>query len=442
VRKCALLALLVGLLSCIRAPAVRADGMSFRRAEGDRHLYHALLQEEQVALVAHNGSTEKLLIAIDIAVKDDEQALWIFPVPGSPEEVGIELADSFPEFSGANPWARAGNCLADLGFAARMTQIYPILLEGLLMGALGGRESGRRVGESVDRWGLRAEAVSVDSLDALAAYLRERQADVPPADLAVFEPYLGTDHTLVLAWIDSWEELRAEFPDSERMGYSGKRRRPCLYTEFPTTQPFYPMRPTAGYGQSAVGVTVCVAGYMRLDERSGAADWARLRHYRVETSDMSAAHDFSAHFPAGSWYTLVLADGPASAYAEDLWFVEDRPPWTLAYADGLIAFSGFWHGIPGGVVFIAVLSYLAGGLSGLILFRRWRGFARLGLWNLLTFLAIALVEGKVGGERGELLRAGRGKGFWKVSWGFVFSLVFIILTVLTQGLLNLPLASA
>jgi hypothetical protein len=42
------------------------------------------------------------------------------------------------------------------------------------------------------------------------------------------------------------------------------------------------------------------------------------------------------------------------------------------------------------LVWLAGLSYVSGGAAGLITYRRWRGFAHIGLWNFLTVIAVRL----------------------------------------------------
>ena len=51
------------------------------------------------------------------------------------------------------------------------------------------------------------------------------------------------------------------------------------------------------------------------------------------------------------------------------------------------------------LLFIGTLSYVSGGLAGLVVLRGWRDGARLGLWNLLTLLAVAVRSANDGATR-------------------------------------------
>ena len=102
-----------------------------------------------------------------------------------------------------------------------------------------------------------------------------------------------------------------------------------------------------------------------------------------------------------------------------------------------ISRRGLWLVV---VVLTGLTSYLAAGLSGLIMFRRWRPYARLGLWNLLTLIGF-----HHGVERAKRsphpLPVTRWEGFWQVDIRLCFTLAFLAVSVLLQALLSWPLGS-
>jgi hypothetical protein len=72
---------------------------------------------------------------------------------------------------------------------------------------------------------------------------------------------------------------------------------------------------------------------------------------------------------------------------------------------------------------IAVLSYLAAGTAGIAVRRQWRGYAELGLWNLLTYLTLRRAVRRLPGEPA---------GEWKKRFLRWFRYTFIALTLAVQ----------
>ena len=98
-------------------------------------------------------------------------------------------------------------------------------------------------------------------------------------------------------------------------------------------------------------------------------------------------------------------------------------------------------GVPLGIALVAVLSYVAAGVSGVLLYGQWKGYARLGLWNLLTLVGLVLAIRHVPGERGEKLRSvvtRRGRPttkFWHL-----FTVLYLVLAVALHLALLGPLS--
>jgi hypothetical protein len=95
-------------------------------------------------------------------------------------------------------------------------------------------------------------------------------------------------------------------------------------------------------------------------------------------------------------------------------------------------------GIPVCVLLIGLLSYLSGGITGMLMFGRWKGYSTFGLWNLTTLLGLHFAGRRAKGEVGKNVRRGRGK-VRRVSFEFVFSLVFLLMTILAGLWLRFPL---
>jgi hypothetical protein len=238
-----------------------ADGMAF---------YHRptsldpLEVDEQRAIIAHKDGIQRMFIAITLgkpasAEDASRAAVWIFPVPGSPDRVDVEVTDFIPELTGKDVGrafkdAMYGTVLAPIASQPVLLTfaLFPFVPMAAMMGLRAG-DLGVTTHKKVDRWGIHAELISADSVDRLADYLRKQNVGVQPDKLKPFAPYLSDKYTLVVAWIRSYEELIEKFPHYAEERGGG---RPSLYVEFPSDKPFYPMRPTSGYGKKTVTVSL------------------------------------------------------------------------------------------------------------------------------------------------------------------------------------------
>lgn len=85
--------------------AIFGDGIAFTGK--DYSSMQPVREGEQRAVIAHRNGIEKMLIAVSLELEDEDKGLWIFPVPGNPKTVKLDVLDSFPVFEGAETW---GEC--------------------------------------------------------------------------------------------------------------------------------------------------------------------------------------------------------------------------------------------------------------------------------------------------------------------------------------------
>jgi hypothetical protein len=130
---------------------------------------------------------------------------------------------------------------------------------------------------------------------------------------------------------------------------------------------------------------------------------------------------------------------PAYYLKEDLWMEITPAPFGIRYSESLLLFASHWNGVVGieAVLLIFIfLSYVGAGLTGLIVRRKWHPYAYLGLGNMLTIVGVYLL---IRGGRGVLLTDLKGSKFTtKLKFLFIFSLIFVSLTILMYILLCLP----
>ena len=67
---------------------VSADGVVY-----DRSSKLPLKQREQMAAIAFHDGIEKMIIAINFELDSQDDALWIFPVLGTPDQVKVDIQD-------------------------------------------------------------------------------------------------------------------------------------------------------------------------------------------------------------------------------------------------------------------------------------------------------------------------------------------------------------
>lgn len=413
----------------------RGDGAAFQGH--DLSSLEPIQEREQMAAIVHHNNMERMIIAINFEAEDQDNALWIFPLPSTPGKTRLEVLNSFPLFFGNDPRQTASAVINGLMTVSRATQIYPLPFE--LMSLTFGTSDGVPVHAEVEKWGVHAEAITTRSMDDLTAYLQERRAGISKEHLRTFEPYLSDQYVLVISWIASREQLLKEFPKDQASKSPGRGRWPCLYVEFPADQIFYPLRPTSTYGHQEIPVRLYVLGYVKPEVNPSLARQLDISYYRQPHFLENTPKEFIESLPSRNIpYTRVSIETRAENFIDDLWFSPIEPS-GMRYAEVVERLGEERVLIPIGIIFVAVISYISAGLSALILFGRWGKYARLGLWNMLTWVGLIIAtshyfvrERKM---NPHIMRTtGQETGFW-----LLFTIIFILITVVLQILLRLPL---
>ncbi len=299
----ALWAIVCGL-SLTFAGQARADGVAY---ESDPESpFERSPQDEQIAAVAHRDGIEKLIIAINIDLEEDEKALWMFPVPGTPDQVKLDVVDVFRLFEGYDPRQTARLQSRSLGRALTATQIYPALFR------LGTVTQGRAyplnaggvfVNDVVEKWGIHAETVKAASEQELARYLEKQGVGLPPGGLSAFDGYLNQDYVLVLVWIASWEEALKEFPRFRTPPAWDADRWPCVHVQFPTERPFYPLRPTASYGDVPLEIKLFLEGHFDVARKEELDYFLSVDYFRHKGCCQACRMDSGRVLPAATFRT-------------------------------------------------------------------------------------------------------------------------------------------
>lgn len=428
--------ILVVLVLLVPALAA-ADGMAFTYGPsrlGPASSLKPLEVNEQRATIAHKDGIQRTFIAINLgdpstAKEASRAAVWIFPVPGSPDRADVNVTDFVPKLKGDDVEQAVTDVMDKARWIPLATQphVLPFLAvervlrrmpHGVYMGMLGRAEGspGVAVHKEVERWGIHAELITADSVESISDYLRKKEVNVGEETFSSFAPHLSNKYSLVVAWITSYEDLIKKFPQyAQKQGTEWA----SLYVEFPTDKPFYPMRPTSGYGKKPIAVSLYTVGWLKLDTTSWTpsekkAMSPRTRYYAGKKEEIDRAYrkdhlrqkgnaggpdqEFSGTqlktaerfleaVPEGEVsFTRIWLNTSAENFTQDLWL----SPNSRVYVIHFIA-SSWWMTAAIVILLLVAFSYISGGTSGAILFRAWRPWARIGLWNCLTIVAVVIV---------------------------------------------------
>jgi hypothetical protein len=408
----------------------RADGKAFTRS-ADGSAFEPANQRDQRAVISFRNGTERLLITINYYAEPDDQGLWIFPVPGTPDTVHIDLWDVLPVFDGTDDRERAGEIVDMIMFLMRTTHVWPLVLDLPFTAARHAKSKSDEavdVHAAVERWGLHAEAVTAPSVEALGQHLFEAEQALSAYELQAFEPYLTSDYVLVIVRVTSRAELDRQFgleTDDVYATWRAKERRPCLLVEFPTERAFYPMRPTASYGDEYIPVTIYVLGYVQPKADTTLLDHTSTYHYRDEHSH-DALETFSGIEPGSTVeYTVVQTFGDASTYTSDFTF-EPVVVRGLGVARAITGLGDMLYVVA--VALFLLLSLVSGVLAGAISGIGARRGALLGLLNVASVFGVIIGAARMIKER----RMAR--------FVIACSLIFVALTIVVQTALLLSIA--
>lgn len=401
-----------------------------------------VMQREQRAVILHRDGVEKMLIAISLELADEDNALWIFPVPSTPERVKLDVVDSFPKFRGRDPRKKARGVVTNVVSIALATQIYTL---PLIMTPHLGRDAdvdglkSVSIHKEIEKWGIHTEAITAESTEGLEDYLKAKNVGIDRSELEAFEDYLSKKYVLVIVWISSREQLLEKFPEYGTGRRISQERWPCLYVEFDTSRAFYPLRPTSTYGAELIPIHLRVIGYVAPEANSAFAEKFRVRHYKQETLPEGTPSQLANEMSAMDFrYTSIEFLNLANELTEDLWLTPVGVR-GMRYAETVISVMGnrYIYFIFT-ICFILAVSYVSAGLAGLALFRKWSGYAQLGLWNLLTLYGFYIATRDVKRVAGDRLRNPEKKPGRK-AFIIVFSFFYMVLTIIFGSILSTPL---
>ncbi len=324
-----------------------------------------------------------------------EGAGWIIPIPAKGCDVSVRWHKTSPFFEGRTSQSYLHMRL-DGGLAfAWATQVYPIFWLALTP-QLGRSEDAVARPEADPRGGLEFSIPDIRSRDELDHEITGAGIKLAAADRITLASLVNGQHTLIFLHPSTLAAYRGALglpavpPDDtlhnpEAMGFPPQSS-PCLEIDFPTAKPLVPEYFRGGDGLMLGANVIAVAGDVVWTAPPATASPSpgptfrlcrgSLCHFADETHAVADRDDVP--------YTRVVYEGPQAQMTFD-----PLLPLAALSADHFCAIltapEVFWPLVIG---WTALGSYLAGGLAGTIVTRRWRPFARTGLWNLGSILAL------------------------------------------------------
>jgi hypothetical protein len=411
-------------------PAAEPNDPNTTQFRQQRGMYRS----EQAIINWHDGVQQ---MVVSPRLTTDANSLWIFPLKCQSDQAQFHLAKMLPRLYGPDCHDVAKTLLTNTNYAVIATQLWtiPICYFGMeRSNSFGGTGS---FGE-IDANGVRIELLKADSVSSLAQQLNGYGRLATEAELAAYAKYLTPEYSLLTVWREGSEPnyyVAGNDPNNEpnstrqdpRRFY---RRRPCLYVEFPSEKPFYPVI----YKDGRPGrVSLTLTGFWQLAGQEQSKAFQCNQQICPDTNNLPEA--FMASLPPKDIPFTTFSLFPGNNLIEDnLSFVPGRLE-GMAYVDTVSKMPSPQLILLGFVVLV-IISYFAAGISGLLTYGKWGGFAAFGLLNILTIIAMTLVMNYKKTGICEIFQQDRKKAN---IYLVLFSVIMVGLSFAVFALLKLPL---
>jgi len=456
--------LLLLFLIIISVP-VLADGGMYIQQESDK-TWKLFNEGTQLCAINYKDGYENMILTVDTREElSGTQAVWIFPIPSSPEKTVINIAKGFPSLNGRELDDSYDEALPEMFLLMSATQIYPLPLlmlglsttKSMSFGTLDaqlGESSGIIVYEHIEKYGLTTELVSISSSSALNNYLSSKGLILDDKFISTFGSYVGEDNSLVVSWISNVTQYKIEQASIPRDAYYFYRRDGTnlgnllgVSITFPTDRIYFPLKPTSIYGSISVPAAIYVMGQVEPHIYSDIKPYTKVTQYYASyqyVPDYMQGFFFNEERVEDLMYTKIEIDAPAKYYTQDLWMDEVSRPITSLK---LFMLS---HGFLACLIFSIILSILASVIAAGIVFRNDNPdllkFGLFGMLNTLTLILFAMLarglridQRFTQSKNNDIISADDRKLFWstaKLSWtivGILFVLMLLFVGIETNG---------
>jgi hypothetical protein len=348
-------------------------------------------------------------------IASEANSLWILPLKCKSEQIKFSLMKDSPQLYGMDYREIAKNKLTNITYAMISTQIWTIPICYYNHESLDYPQSSdlRQAG---DTNGVHIELLNVDSVPALMQQLEKYKKSISETQLANYAKYLNQEYSLLTVWKEGNE------PNTAQVGY-GYRHRPAIYVEFPSEKPSYPLLNMNGrFGR----LTLTLIGFWQIEEQDQSEAFIcdqRISQGANLPDSMLLSQEKNVDL------TIFSRSRNSVPVQGELTFVPGKLK-QLKNVDTIAKLPYQAFILPGLIAF-AFISYLSAGISGVLTFRKWRGYAEFGLWNLLSIVAMGIVISYKKGGINEILKQNK----WRTRLYLIF--FSILFTAMSFGLLEL-----
>ena len=338
-----------------------------------------VLEESQTCYIKPTLFGQEMLLTVNLA-SSMENALWIFPVPASPNMIKIGITDEAPSFQGVNVKDSAASIFGITEQMLKFSQLYPLLSlrarggggsysMGLLLKDYDnmGESSSVSISQSISKYGLTTELIKTKDTESLDQYLQSHGGGLSDDNKGLFEDYIDSGYSFVVS-----------FPSESE----SEQRCVSISISFPTRRLFFPLKLTSVYGADSIPINIVVRGYNTPSLYTKIRSLTDVEYYCRGVCTWENDTEY------GVKYTSIKIVSRASNYIEDLW-IERTPPVRLLYYD-IMAHH------PEASLFISLLivSVFSGLFTGILFFREkvnLAEFFKLGVFNTFTILGFAFM---------------------------------------------------
>jgi len=384
-------------------PMIFADGMAHYYDDA----WRPLQEKQQVAAINYENGYQNMILTIDVdQTAKGEKAVWMFPVPASPEDTVIDVVDGFPTFSGQSVDTQYKRNIGNYAIFSSFYSLLPglgILLPFALMGSTysnmdyASESQGWKsveVHEVVEKYGITTELITTKTSEDLYGYLNSKGLDLPTEATTMFNEYVGNDYSFVVSYIGNLNEFNQYFTDNKDYDYYYRKGSPLgVFVKFPTDKMYFPLKPTSIYGSTSIPLTIYITGHVtpnlyneialaKTEYFSGSSYYG----YNDNSGNIDQFYNGSTINRAG--YTKITMNVPSKYFKEDLW-IEDYAPIGVGLKNGFNAMAPII-----GIILYAIVSMLASLCAGLVAFRGRKitklKIALMGLFNFATIIGIII----------------------------------------------------
>jgi hypothetical protein len=393
----------------LTAQNASADGMAFVLPQDS---WLVMRENSQTAAINYENGVQKMLLAAGMANMSGQKAVWLFPVPGDPENVKINLVEKLPQLRGGNVTYEARRDVKNAFAILSATQVCTLpltLLTGFSsMGA--GDFAGRGVDiyEHIEKYGVTTELVGAEDANALYAYLSSKGLSLPPEAFDIIEGYIGKNYSFVVYWISDLAEYQQHLREAPTYSFVATTNI-GVYVSFPTEKMFFPLKPTSIYGQTTIPIHLYVIGHAE-PQFSGAisgseydTDMVYQLFHKNYVIPAELEDFFGRTGTANVLYTDIHIVQPSDRFVDDLW-IDKKPDEEFYSKNALPVF------IEVNILWLSIAWFLAASIvssiaAAYLVFSKHEpsplAFAALGLTNLLTIIGFIIASRKLIGPEDQ-----------------------------------------